>query len=99
MDGRTRLQAGLIFGVFEAGMPVLGLPPGHGLAGALGQAARWAGGALLIAAGGYTLIRQRRDPARPAVTGLALSIDNIAAGFALGTCTCPAPSPLASSAP
>jgi manganese efflux pump family protein len=98
-DVRTRLQVGLVFGLFEAGMPVLGLTLGHGLAHTLGHATRWAGGALLIATGGYALIQARRGhgstaspqppagqrPRRLLFTGLALSIDNLAVGFALGT--------------
>jgi putative Mn2+ efflux pump MntP len=95
VDTRTRLRVGVVFGIFEAGMPVLGLVIGRGLASDLGHAARWAGGGLLIATGGYALLQSRatqRDlaiigagPARLAVTGLALSIDNLAVGFALGT--------------
>jgi hypothetical protein len=52
VDARTRLRVGVIFGAFEAGMPVLGLLLGHGLAGVLGQATRWVGAGLLISAGG-----------------------------------------------
>jgi manganese efflux pump family protein len=97
VNARTRLRVGLVFGVFEAGMPVLGLLLGHGLAAHLGQAARWIGGGLLIATGGYGLLQSRRQPpgtaatdgnrplGRLIVTGLALSIDNVAVGFALGT--------------
>jgi manganese efflux pump family protein len=97
VDGRTRLRVGLTFGLFEAGMPVLGLVLGHGVAGVMGHAARWAAAGLLIVTGGYAVVQARRDgtgrPAAPAapprrgrlaVTGLALSIDNLAAGFALG---------------
>ena len=94
VDARTRLRVGVIFGAFEAGMPVLGLLLGHELAGVLGQATRWAGAGLLIATGGYGLIQHwqhdRRDAGaargadRLLVTALALSIDNLAVGFALG---------------
>jgi manganese efflux pump family protein len=98
VSGRTRLRVGVIFGLFEGGMPVLGLLLGHSLAGALGHAARWIGAGLLIATGVYTLIQAVRgggsdDPGvvnggqrtgRLLVTGLALSIDNLAVGFALG---------------
>jgi manganese efflux pump family protein len=97
VDARTRLRVGIVFGVFEAGMPLLGLLLGHGLAGALGHAARWIGAALLIATGLYTLVQAFRhrggDTTSAAaqglgkllVSGLALSIDNLAVGFALGT--------------
>jgi manganese efflux pump family protein len=90
----------VVFGLFEAGMPVLGLVLGRGLAVSLGQAAHWLGGAVLIVVGGISLTLARRGPARePAASGqgrpwrtgrvvasgLALSADNLAAGFALGT--------------
>lgn len=108
VDARTRLRVGLIFGVFESGMPVLGLIIGHQLAAPLGHAARWLGAAVLIAAGGYTLIAAARagrsprgeaayqsgapvspttglaDTSRLVLSGLALSVDNLAIGFALG---------------
>jgi len=96
---RTRLRVGAIFGGFEAGMPVLGLLLGRAAAGALGHATRWAGGGLLIVTGGYALAQAWRErdrgtaggpapgpgPRQLIVTGLALSIDNLAVGFALGT--------------
>jgi putative Mn2+ efflux pump MntP len=100
VDAGTRLRVGIIFGIFEAGMPVLGLLLGHGLARTLGGAARWIGAALLIATGVYAAVQAIRgqdgqsghlpaEAARPRtgrllVTGLALSIDNLAVGFALG---------------
>jgi manganese efflux pump family protein len=95
-DTRTRLRVGLAFGVAEAGMPILGLLLGHATAGLLGPATRWVGAGLLAATGGYTLVhaRQSRAGAEPftgatlgrlAVMALALSIDNLAVGFALGT--------------
>ncbi len=49
--GRTRVRVAVIFGLFEAGMPVLGLALGDGVAASLGQAARVLGGATLIAIG------------------------------------------------
>ena len=98
--GRTKVRIALVFGLFEAGMPVLGLVLGHGLAASLGEAARWLGGAALIVVGLVGLITARRDAGpgragtagserswrtgRIAATGLALSVDNLAAGFALG---------------
>jgi manganese efflux pump family protein len=98
VDGRTRLRVGIVFGIFETAMPLLGLLLGRGLAGALGGAAHWIGAALLIATGVYALVQAARpargqgsgDPAgqrtgRLVMTGLALSIDNLAVGFALGT--------------
>jgi putative Mn2+ efflux pump MntP len=79
-------------------MPVIGLLLGRELAAALGPAAHWTGAGLLIATGLYALAQAARGsdgdagavpaglPAgRLLVTGLALSIDNLAVGFALGT--------------
>ena len=48
VDARTRVRVGVVFGIFEAGMPILGLALGHGLASALGHAARWVGAGLLL---------------------------------------------------
>src|SRR5712692_9051513 len=60
VDARTRLRVGLVFGLFEAAMPLLGLLLGHGLARTLGHTARWIGAALLIATGLYALIQALR---------------------------------------
>ncbi|HXW87709.1 MAG TPA: manganese efflux pump [Streptosporangiaceae bacterium] len=115
VDARTRLRVGVVFGAFEAGMPVLGLLIGAQAAAPLGHASRWLAAGLLIAVGGYTLAEAIRgiDPAsrrrpeaavcgspaertvgrspgsgglgRLVLSGLALSVDNLAAGFALGS--------------
>jgi len=115
VDARTRLRVGLVFGAFEAGMPVLGLLIGAQAAASLGQGARWVGAGLLIAVGLYALASAARAgreqaPAHEAagttgpaargagaagqvqpprvshllVSGLALSVDNLVVGFALG---------------
>ena len=100
VDARTRLRVGVVFGVFETAMPIIGLLAGRSLAGTLGHGARWIGAALLIATGAYTAIQAIRTNIRPGdtqaspaeqqtwrliITGIALSIDNLAVGFALGT--------------
>jgi putative Mn2+ efflux pump MntP len=101
VDARTRLRVGIIFGVFETAMPILGLLAGRSLTDTLGHAAHWIGAALLIVTGIYTLIQGIRSPdsekneteagqagqrtGRLLITGVALSIDNLAVGFALGT--------------
>jgi manganese efflux pump family protein len=100
VDARTRLRVGLIFGFFESAMPVVGLLIGDHVATQLGHAGRWIGGALLIGVGLYGIVgslRAREEPAaglegaatasplRLWLTGLALSVDNLVAGFALGT--------------
>ena len=125
---RARVRVAVVFGVFEAGMPVAGLVLGHSLAAGLGQAARWLGAAALVivgAAGLRQAWRSRRRASglrsgvgeggvggvggsgvggsgvggsgsgggegarswrtgRVLVSGLALSGDNLAAGFVLG---------------
>ena len=101
VDARTRLRVGVIFGLFETGMPILGLVLGRSLATTVGHAAHWIGAGLLIATGGYAVIQAVRSPAwhdgqakatppglrtgRLLITAAALSIDNLAVGFALGT--------------
>src|SRR5258708_7049557 len=100
VDTRLRLRVGLVFGLFEAGMPIVGLIIGQRVAADLGHAARWFGATLLIAVGGYGVIKSIRaraggassagpsiagSPARLLLSGLALSLDNLVVGFALGT--------------
>jgi manganese efflux pump family protein len=101
VDARTRLRVGLVFGAFESGMPLLGLLLGEQVAAPLGHAARWIAAVLLIATGAYGVIRTLREargrpagePGPPAslgfsrllISGLALSLDNLVVGFALGT--------------
>ena len=112
--GRDRVRVAVVFGVFEAGMPVLGVALGRGMASSLGHVAHWLGGAALVVIGVTGLVlawrgprpgggpgllmrpRLRPAPGRPAAgrpswrlgrvvaSGLALSADNLAAGFALG---------------
>ena len=52
----TRLRVVVIFGLLEAGMPVLGLLIGHGLATDVGREARWLAAGLLVAIGGYGIV-------------------------------------------
>jgi manganese efflux pump family protein len=102
IDARTRLRIGVVFGLFETGMPILGLALGRGLARTLGHAGHRAGAALLVAMGAYAVIQSARShrqgdgdhegagamarhTGRLVLAGAALSIDNLAVGFALGT--------------
>ena len=98
VDRATRTRTALAFGLFEAGMPVVGLLIGRELSHALGSAADIIGGLLLIAVGAQVIISATRsssgDDSPPSVAGLrmrsllvlaaALSIDNLVVGFALG---------------
>lgn len=137
VTARTRVRVALTFGVFEAGMPIVGLVVGAGFASSIGHASRWIGAAVLIAIGLVTVVQAWRQPTtanrgpaergapdrgltergaaerdaadrtaerggsdpaahpgpphhadslgRLIISALALSLDNLAAGFALGT--------------
>jgi len=96
VDRKLRLRIALIFGVFEATMPLVGLLLGHSVAHDLGGAARPIGGALLGIAGVYAVVSEllgekstdrAPDPGvrRLVLIGAALSIDNLVVGVALGT--------------
>src|SRR5258708_12782132 len=88
-SARTRLQVGVIFGLFETGMPIAGLALGRSLAKTLGGTAHWISAGLLIATGAWTLIQAIRStpgsaPAagdqrifRLLITRLPISIDNL----------------------
>jgi manganese efflux pump family protein len=98
VDRRVRLRIAVVFGLFEAGMPLIGLVVGNGLAHSLGNSAHLIGGTLLIATGAhgiYAALRSADDHelsavltttklGRLLVLGAALSIDNLVVGFALG---------------
>ncbi len=94
INARTRLRVGIAFGLFEALMPIVGLLLGQAVAGYLGHVAKYVGSAILVITGSYTIWQGRRvsgePPAPPnlqthrlIVMALALSIDNLAVGFAL----------------
>jgi putative Mn2+ efflux pump MntP len=133
VTARTRVRVALTFGVFEAGMPLVGLVAGAGFASSIGHASRWIGAAVLIGIGLVTVVQAWRQPTtanrgpaergasgrgltdrgaaergaadrgaadraahpgpphhadslgRLIISALALSLDNLAAGFALGT--------------
>jgi manganese efflux pump family protein len=91
----TRVRVGIVFGIFEAGMPLVGLLAGRGVARALGDISGYVGGTLLIVIGAWQLIQAFRaghggglapptSLRRLLLTGLALSMDNLVVGFSLG---------------
>jgi putative Mn2+ efflux pump MntP len=94
VDARTRLRVGIAFGLFEALMPVLGLLIGQSIAGSLGAKGRYVGAVLLVLTGAWTIYdgRKPKEAGSPgsmntrklALTALALSLDNLVVGFALG---------------
>ena len=94
VDAGVRLRVGLVFGLFEAGMPVVGLALGAQAAGLLGTAGHWLAAAMLVAVGIYGLFGPARNEAgviaaasgrKLLLGGLILSLDNLVVGFALGS--------------
>jgi putative Mn2+ efflux pump MntP len=95
LDAGARLRIAVLFGAFEAVMPLVGLALGHRLASSFGAVSARGGGGLLIIVGVFTAAQARRRGTHPApigtrlggllVTALALSIDNLVVGVALGT--------------
>lgn len=93
---RTRIRVGIAFGFFEALMPIIGLLLGEAVAGFFGHYGKYVGGAILILTGAYTIVQARMTAVETKthmarslrlqsllITALALSIDNLAVGFAL----------------
>jgi len=96
---RARLRVSLIFVVFEAGMPLIGLAAGGGIARAMGSAAGYFSGAAVIALGVYMLAwgddegRAGRLASTGGVAvlalGISISLDEFAIGFSLGLARLP----------
>ena len=98
---RERLRVSLIFVVFEAGMPLVGLAAGAGLARAIGNVADYLAGAAVIALGIYMLVAgdegEEQRAGRLASThgvaivalGISISLDELAIGFSLGLARLP----------
>ncbi len=99
---RVRLRISLIFMIFEAGMPLIGLAAGRGLARVIGPAADYLAAAAVIGLGAWMLFEASRDnedapAARLAdasgwtaiALGLSISLDELAIGFSLGLARLP----------
>jgi putative Mn2+ efflux pump MntP len=95
VDRRVRITVALVFGLFEGGMPIVGILVGHSAAGSLGTKAHLVAGLVLCAAGLYTLVHDLSThdasptPTSPGIARLVLlaavlSLDNLVVGFALG---------------
>ena len=92
VDAGTRARLAVVFGAFEAGMPLLGLVLGRHVATLVGGPAHLLGGALLVVIG---LLEVAGRPASGALAGMGLgrlivigfvlSLDNLVVGFALGS--------------
>lgn len=101
VDRRLRLRVAIAFGLFEGGMPVVGVAVGRQVAAGIGSHADLIAGGLLIATGLFTAVSSRfgdggdedgetgalrnTTMVRLLISGAALSIDNLIVGFALGT--------------
>ncbi len=99
---RARVRISIIFVIFEAGMPLVGLTVGGGLARVIGAAADYVAAAAVIGLGAWMLISARHDDddetaARLAgasglaaiALGLSISLDELAIGFSLGLARLP----------
>ena len=95
-----RLRISAIFVVFEAGMPLIGLALGNGLARVIGDWAGYLAGAAVIATGIWMLAGRDQGEAaasRLASThgfaivalGISISMDELAIGFTLGLARLP----------
>jgi len=61
VDGKTRWKMALVFGFFEAFMPIVGLLIGQGLATFIGQIGQYLGAGLLVLTGVYALWQAWRE--------------------------------------
>jgi len=61
VDGKTRWKMALVFGFFEALMPIVGLLLGQGLATFIGQIGQYLGAGLLVLTGVYALWQAWRE--------------------------------------
>lgn len=91
-----RLRVSLLFVTFEAGMPLVGIAAGGGLARVIGTTADYLAGAAVIAVGIWMLVSHDDDDDEMAgrvfgarglailALGVSISTDELAIGFSLG---------------
>ncbi|MCL6517410.1 MAG: manganese efflux pump MntP family protein [Alicyclobacillus sp.] len=93
MRRSQQLGTAVLFGLFEAMMPLLGLYLGGRLAEVIGGASRYIGVGVLVLLGVYLLAKRDEAPegppartlgARSLLLAIALSLDNLTVGFGLG---------------
>lgn len=101
VSGRRRLSLSLVFALFEGGMPLVGLAVGALVGAAIGGLADYVAIVLLAALGVYMFrAEESGQEARIATlarstgltfiaVGLAVSIDELAIGFAVGVARVP----------
>ncbi|MGI9090137.1 MAG: manganese efflux pump MntP [Gemmatimonadaceae bacterium] len=94
------IRVGLTFAFFEGIMPVAGLLVGQHVSGVLGEIAGYAAGVLLLGLGGWEIRdaltdddldaanasagQAKRQDRSILLTGLSVSLDELAVGFSLG---------------
>ncbi len=98
LEQKDRLRMALVFTVFEAGMPIVGILAGHFVGGLIGAWAGW-GGILLLIVAGVLLLRAGKDEddeerrlkllahARGLAIidlGLSISLDELTIGLSAG---------------
>lgn len=98
---RVRIRISLLFLVFEAGMPLIGLAVGAPLAHAIGDVADYLAAAALAGVGAWMLLHSEgdeEDRAGRLLTahgtaliglGVSVSLDELAIGFSLGLARLP----------
>lgn len=95
VNKKTRNKVAIVFGVFETGMPIVGLVIGRQLSTIFSNKANLIGGILLLIVGLYEIISSFKNEEvqvkkvykswnKLILSGLALSIDNLIIGFSLG---------------
>lgn len=94
--GSRRYRLGALFALFEGGMPMVGLLLGAPLGRAIGDAADYLAGAILVAFGVHAMLQDEdgeetrvaalaaQQGWRVVALGLAVSLDELAIGFSLG---------------
>lgn len=99
---RARLRVSTVFVAFEAGMPLLGVAAGAGLAAVVGPAADYVAAAVVLGTGVWMLIGRDDDEQEAARLagargwtliwlGLGISVDELAVGTGLGLTRLPVP--------
>jgi manganese efflux pump family protein len=93
---REQIRLSALFGLFEGGMPAVGVLLGGPLGQTLGPIADYGAIVILIGFGAYTVVRSDREDEERAsrmvtargpaliLVGLSVSLDELAIGFTLG---------------
>jgi putative Mn2+ efflux pump MntP len=103
MSRAARWRLSILFAVFEAGMPLIGLALGAPLARAIGSSSGYVAAGVLVALGGWMVFSGdgREEGAARSLAGahglallgvgVSVSLDELAIGFSLGVSRLPVP--------